>query len=405
MGDSFLFQKLAGGFKFDYTNSVIEDINGAKYTIYNGYDFATNPTPNLSNLPFNQWLLNNSTGGTPILNNAILTSGGTFNGPNSSVNEASMPFVSNVNTTGIVSSVLINNAFVYAGGRNGDFSAGVFRKYHEGNLVLSATSANYGVYITKSAINNGFIFGAFGNTIRKLFESNLAQSANVVNTSTADFSIIAINNAFVFATGTAASGIVEVRKYHESNLVFNTNSSNYGQSEGRTLAIVNNFVYATASTAPFVITKLHEGNLTNSAVSSNYGSLILASAVNDGFVYVGGYGNGFTTNGVIAKYYQSNLSLVGNTTGLGSYYLSIFISNGFIYASGFGNNTVHKFYESNLTFVGATSINGGYLTDIKINNGSLFTGGGNYILTKYGTNGTIADNQTFYNITKIKEDI
>jgi hypothetical protein len=404
MGDSFLFQKLAGGFKFDYTNSVIEDINGAKYTIYNGYDFTTNPTPNLSNLPFNQWLLNNSAEGTPILNNAILTSGGTYNGPNTSISEATMPFVSNVDTTGTVSSILINNGFVYAGGRNGSFSAGVFRKYHEGNLVLSATSANAGSFISKSALNNGFIFGAFEFNLIKLFESNLTESSRVTNLGA--IQAVTTNNGFVYTSGAAASGIASVRKWHESNLVLSANSVAFsGSGEMRTVVVANSFVYATGSAAPFVITKLHESNLTNSATSANHGGYILASAVNNGFIYVGGYSNGFTTNGVIAKYYQSNLSLVGNTTGLESVYISIFISNGFIYASGSGNNTVHKFYESNLTFVGATNQNQSSIPSISINNGSLFTGGGNFILTKYGTNGTIADNQTFYTATKIKEDI
>ena len=96
--------------------------------------------------------------------------------------------------------------------------------------------------------------------------------------------------------------------------------------------------------------------------TNNYGAIIETITTNNGFIYVGGRGNA-TANRDVKKYYENNLAFVGNTSDYGGTILSVTTNNGFIYACGITNNTVQKFQETVTTI----------------------------------------DNQTFFNITNIKE--
>jgi hypothetical protein len=104
-----------------YSKYVVQDITNTKYTVYNGYDAALNPVKN------------------------------TFDGPNSTINEALMPFVSETNSyVGDIHSITTNNGFVYAVG----LSSREIKKFHESNLSFVGNSVSYGSQAYKVTINN-----------------------------------------------------------------------------------------------------------------------------------------------------------------------------------------------------------------------------------------------------------
>jgi hypothetical protein len=289
-----------------YENIVATDVDGGKYVGYNGYDSQTNPTPT-GNTTFNRWLLNNSATGTVIFANATFTTG-TYNGPNTTLNEANMAFVDNtVGYGGSINSITTNNGFIYAGGG----SANLVRKYNESTLAIVGNTASYGGTIFSVTTNDGFIYvgGTTNQTVQKFYESNLAFVGNTANYG-GTIQTITTNNGFIYVGGASNQ---TVQKFYEDNLAF----------VGNTAA---------------------------------YGGTIYSVTTNNGFIYVGGQ-----TNDTVQKFYEDNLAFVGNTPNYGGTILSVTTNDGFIYVGGTTNQTVQKFQEAGLipdnqTFYTATKI-------------------------------------------------
>jgi hypothetical protein len=382
-----------------YVNLVATDTLGGKYVGYNGFDQITNPTPT-GNTTFNRWLLNNSASGTVLFANATFVNGGTYNGPNTTVNEASMPFVSNGPSYGSnIRAIAFSDNFVFF---TGDNNRRIVR-LHESNLVLVNSSSNTDQNKNAISINNSFIYATEGQTIARYHLDNLAFVNVSGSVDGAGTTILAINNGFIF---TGRSGI---RKLHESNLILSaqTTANIFISTQVKTN---NSFVYSYGQTmlgngaAVAILKKYHESNLvfvSNAAIDRSYGGTTMA--INNGFIYTGG-----SDNNQIFKYNESTLALVGNTSDYNHQIDSIFVSNGFIYAGGHGNATngtdVKKYYEGNLAFVGNTGHYGGLIHNIATNNGFIYVGGRtNPTIKKYNQSAITAENLSFFNITTIKE--
>jgi hypothetical protein len=379
-----------------YGNIVATDTLGGKYVGFNGYDSQTNPTPT-GNTTFNRWLLNNSATGTVIFANATFATG-TYNGPNSSFDDANMSFINNTASYGgEIVSVTTNNGFIYAGGGFGNQTV---QKFHESNLVRVGNTASYGGTINSITINNGFIYvaGQTTNTVRKYHESNLAFVGNTASYGGDIFSITT-NNGFIYVGGSTDQ---TVKKFHESNLAFVGNTASYG---GFIFSVTTNngFIYVGGSSNQRV-KKFHESNLVFVSNTADYGGTIYSVTANNGFIYAGG-----ATNRTVQKFHESNLAFVGNTAFYGGIIYSVTTNNGFIYVGGvtdgsFSNGSVKKYYESNLAYVGNTANYGGYIQSITTNNGFIYAGGAtNRTVQKFQETGTVLDTQTFYTATKIKE--
>ena len=389
-----------------YVNIVINDTTGAKYVGYNGYDSQTNPTPS-GNTTFNRWLLNNSASGTVIFANTTVTNGGTYNGPNTSINEASMPFVLNsASYGGTITALGVNNGFVFAGGSGN----GRILRYHESNLVWTSVQSIPHENPNNLVINNGFVYACRPDSftsgyIRKSHESNLGYVGDTPNFGTWQIRDLAVNNSFLYAVGAEVSGINRgISKYHEGNLALVGNAANYGGTV-QAIVINNGFIFIGGATNQ-TIQKFGESNLTRVSNSAAYGGTISNLAINNGFIYAVGAGG----VGTVKKYHESNLVFVGNTVNYAdpTFYspITIDINNGFIYVGGSGNatngRTVKKYYESNLAFLAETNNYGDDIQRITINNGFIYASG-NPDVKKYQETGVTFDNQTFYTATKIKE--
>ena len=380
-----------------YVNIVINDTTGAKYVGYNGYDSSTNPTPT-GNTTFNRWLLNNSATGTIIFANATIVNGGTFNGPNSSINEANMPFVNNSASYGAsVRSMTINNGFIYIGG---GFPQRNVKKYHESNLVFVGNTAVYGTGdVLAITTNNGFIYvgGESNQRVQKFGESNLTFIGSTNNYNGYILSVTT-NNGFIYVVG---GGDRNIKKYHESNLVFVGNTAAYG-GDVWSVTTNNGFIYAGGESNRRV-QKFYESNLAFVNSTNVYGGTIFALATNNGFIYAGG-----GVNRTVQKFYEDNLAFVGNTSNYGADIWSVTTNNGFIYVGGSAltgtNRGVSKYYESNLTLVGNTVNYGGTVYSVITNNSFIYAvGDTDQRIQKFNESSTSLESITFYTATKIKE--
>jgi len=397
-----------------YSTFVAQAQDNSLYTVYTGYDAIINVTPNLSkNFPFNQWLLNNSATGSIILPNVVVANGGTFNGVNTVANESTLTFVGNTaayigltDPTDIYN-IAINNGIIYVGG----FSSARVRRYYESNLANITSSTNtYGGPIHAITINNGFLYvgGQTNQRVQKFHQSNLVFVGST-NSFGATIFTLATNNGIIYASGGATVG--KIKTYYESNLVaINETADNIGTVDS--LKIDNGFIYASSnSTNGASVIKFYENNLVFINNTADYGGRIFSIDYKDGFIYVGG--NVLTgTNRGVSKFNADNLALVGNTVNYGGGIRSVIANNDFIYVGGATNHRVQKFHAGNLVFVGNTNIyaTANTINSIAINNGHIYVGGLNNFsgtaarVEKFkAQNITTFDNQTFYNITSIKE--
>jgi hypothetical protein len=375
-----------------YENIVINDTTGAKYVGYNGYDSQTNPTPT-GNITFNRWLLNNAASGTIVFANTIISNGGTFNGPNSTVNITNMAFINKTASYGgSITGVKTNNGFIFV---VGDTNRTV-QKFGESNLVRVANSINYGGDLEAVLVNDSFVFiaGSIDQTIKRYHESNLAFVNNSVSYG-GTITSLALNNAFIYAGGSTNQTI---QKFHESNLTRATGTNVSNSYGGSILALTTNngFIYAGGTTNQ-TVQKFEESNLVRVGNTNSYGGAIRSITTNNGFIYVGG-----ATNQTVQKFYESNLAFVGNTAAYGGDVRCVKTNGGFIFASGF--DTIKKYYESNLAFVAETNNYSGTIINFAINNGFTFSGGtGDNTTHKHQEQGLSAETLTFYTATKIKE--
>jgi len=387
-----------------YSTWVVQDENGAKYQVHNGYDFVNNPTPNLANLPFNQWLLNNSATGDIVLENTIMSSGINFAGPNSSFNQANVPLVSNSGNIGVnygstPRSMKINNSFIYVGGP----TINTVKKYHESNFAFVGNTASYGGNINALAINNGIIYvvGDFDRTIRSYYESNLVFINNSASYESYNFGrdikSMVINNGFIFISGARTT-----EKYHESNLVYvanSTNNSTLGSITGEAGMTFNNgFIYRAGDGVR--TGKLHESNLVLDGFINTLTRPWSVETYN-GYLHIG-----IQTNVFIQKYHESNLVFDSNTT-VPQIAGNISFNNGYAYvAGGVSGSYLQKRHADNLAFVANAANSSDYGTNIiAINNGFLygFQGGASGNIIKYREAGISLSNESYYTINRVKE--
>jgi hypothetical protein len=402
-----------------YVNIVINDTTGAKYVGYNGYDFSTNPTPT-GNTTFNRWLLNNSASGTIVFANTTIVSGGTFNGPNSTVNTSNLTIIANTAAFGnSVYSVFANNGRLFAGGEDNAVRSIV--SYHESNLVQINTANAYGGFGLKNiTFNNGVVFSGGGNfsynPIRKHHESNLAFIAESSSVGIIIEGLVVKNN-FVYLVSSGSNA--KVQKFHEGNLVRVANGPYYGNTELYAIAVNNGFVYAGAG-PNFPIKKYHEGNLVESTSSPIFGQFgrVFSLQISNGFVYAAGsyVGNADATNGQgrIRKYHEGNLAYTGTqSVNFGGNTNTFFIDGEFIYAGGEQtsgvNRSVSKLHKDNLvTLVNVPNFasQSNNISSIYVNGSFVYAGTRDVffdVTTKISKEGVTPDNQTFYTATKIKE--
>jgi len=390
-----------------YENIVINDTTGAKYVGYNGIDSQTNPTPS-GNVVFNRWVLNNSATGTVLFANTVITNAGTYNGPNTSVNN-NLVLNTQTNTFGGQAFVIAsNNGFIYVGGEtsNGTYVNSRIRKYHQSNLSLDISANNLGNWVTGISVNNGRVFtattiGGFANSIVSSYhESNLVLISNSVNFGTRAQNV-ATNNSFVYVSGTPDSNFTNgiIRKYHESNLVLQSSSSTFS---GRSITIaINNASIYIGSSGVLSVRKMAESNLTITGNTDSYGGQINQLKTNNGFIYAAG-----STTRRVRKYHESNLVFVGETAQQNEDIFGLEVANDYIYIGYSSNRPISVFYENNLAFVTNTSSNvGGGVECLRFNNSSLFSALAisTNSIQKYDTPSITFDNQTFYTATKIKE--
>jgi hypothetical protein len=354
-----------------YSNFAMSDENSVKYEAYNGYDFYVNPTPDLTNLTFNEWYIKNDTTRTQVITNAVVTQINTVSFVDNTVgiNDAYMP-VAGLNQAGTTTQFVnsaINNGFIYYRASSGLW------KFHENNLISNnvsftfSTSRGFNI-----VINDGAVFTTNANTIRKLFESNLA---NIGNTATYLNNIfaMAINNSFLYVGGQNAPGAANrgISKYHEGNLTLVANSSNFTTNTGlviATMAINNGIVYAAGGqnaairgyyedNLAFAVSNLVPYTLNFSSGTTNT-TTIAAMAINNGYIYIGGNSSvgSAVNNIVIRRLHESNLTADIDSPIIGENIHDIKIDNGYVYVLGNLGNQVYKFYESNLQLAGQTNI-------------------------------------------------
>jgi hypothetical protein len=404
-----------------FENIVINDTTGAKYVGYNGYDFSTNPTPT-GNTTFNRWLLNNSASGTIVFANTTVVSGGTFNGPNSTINTSQLNLISNVTFGSGVNTIVTNNGILFAGGLNVSTNRSI-ASYHESNLVQISTAGNFPSFgLANISLENGFVYGvggSFSNSpLRKYHESNLV-FVSEANTGNRESTSSVAKDNFVYVGTTGSTAVAKVQKFHAGNLVRIANSPLYNADRLRTIAVNNGFVFA-AGGPNKGISKYHESNLVFNASSPIYGEFgdILILQISNGFVYAGGTypGNADATNGqgIIRKYHEGNLAYTGiQSANYAGNTNTMFIDGEFIYAGGEQrtgvDRSVQKLHKDNLVLL-VNVPNLALQTDIRsvtVNNGFVYAGGfgaSNFSrINKLTKEGVTPDNQTFYTATKIKE--
>jgi hypothetical protein len=398
-----------------YVNIVINDTTGAKYVGYNGYDFSTNPTPS-GNTTFNRWLLNNSASGTIVFANTTVVSGGTFNGPNSTINASNLTIIANTAAFGNdITSIFVNNGRLFAGG--GDASSRSIVSYHESNLAqINTANAAGGFGLQNITFNNGVVFSGGGDfessPIRKHHESNLVyigQSSSVGNI----IDGLVVKNNFVYLV-TRGTNSDRVQKFHEGNLVRVANGPLYGTTELYALAVNDSFVFA-AGGPNSRISKYHESNLVLNINSPTFGEFgrIYDLKIDNGFVYAAGTRPDFDTGQVIRKYHESNMVFSAQSANLGEDINSLFVDGDFIYAAGKQrsgvNRSVMKLYKNNLAILVNVSnlpSESNNISSIYVNGSFIYAGTRDVSVdatTKISKQGVTPDNQTFYTATKIKE--
>jgi len=378
MAESYITKKGGGGGDLDYTNSAVQDTNGAKYELYNGYDYVTSRnTSVITSLNFNRWALNNSTTKPIIFNNTVMNTSLNFNGPGTTTTSTNMYNYSSPSTTAMnrgnispTSLSYYNNRF-YFGWYTYFFSNG-FQNRNNPNLsvlpinntgnfsqIYTLGTPNLSGWVRNVSGNNGYFYTAGFNyansantVLRKYFESNGALAANS-SVLTGSSSNIAINNGFVYLT--AGSNIM---KFYESNLIFVGNLTITPNIHPSCIWINNGFLFAAANRK---ILKYHETNLGFHSESTNIvtnGSLESLTGENN-FIYVLRTENPHPYNSsVVTKIHENNLVVAGNTStfGLaGPFYFTINDAKMFVVGQTWQNTIVKVYRQNDLQFLGQTN--------------------------------------------------
>jgi hypothetical protein len=325
MAESFLTRKGGGGVG-KYSTWVAQAENSAKYTVYNGYDAVTNPNPNLSNLPYNQWLLNNSASGSILINNATLTLLGNYNTPDSISTETFSYSGYSFSTQGVEAvryTVSEDNLSLFTcGSRDTTYLNGIICRFNTNSsspTVVNSTSTFSGHYRALALDqNNGFLYVGTSNTnanIRRFHANNLVLVTTTPNYALGSGSMgLIIKNNFIYWQGYSG----EIIRLHLDNLALESRQNNgMGYAAGRFLIVNNRIISGTRV--------YHESNL------AVIGDVPLGGRTvhSDGtFLYsLGSFS--------LEKYWLSNLTLAANTVPKPTTW------NAFAWQTGFLNN---KFY-------------------------------------------------------------
>jgi hypothetical protein len=403
MAESYITRKGGGGGVRKYSTWIVQADNGAKYTSYNGFDASTNPTPNLNNLPFNKWILNNSVSGEVVLNNLVLTSNGSFN--NSTVsNQLLLNFV----RQGSV-------AALNSGTFNGVTGVSPFSYY----LPIYNSSRQYPALaaIPLNLVNQpSFYFypngvalrTGFGTFIKYVPEEAaiyfIADNAELWKGGLAGGTMTAAPALFgspsiqiAYADSFLYSGeIRKIRAGNLANVAVLTGQISLGGTAYR-IAANSNFVYLSRNR----VGSVHANNLVSTGfLTANQPGDIFGLAADNQFVY---YSGRYAT---LTKAWANNLVTVATASSGISDALSITLDNDYLYIPSYASGvTIRKYFKSNLTFVGATSDTGGgsQYTNIHITGNSMYgtTYGGS--IYQYNTSGLTLSTINLFTITNAKE--
>jgi hypothetical protein len=407
-----------------YTKWAVQDENSARYTAHNGYDGITNRNPDLDNVPFNQWVLNNSTNLPLVIKNGVLEQTGSYN--TADIDVTNLALINNVAVNPIfivppIDRLVTNNGFVYFADETNGVS-----KHHQSNLSFVG---NTSVSATTVVVNNGFIYSSSSNIISKFNEATLDFVSNVDVGSGFEISTIKANNGYVYVGSRFVSSYQPIKKYYESNLAFVGNSS----IDGSVLTMYINNGYLFAAGGDIIqsggvpdnksIRKYHESNLTlvETTPFSNSFDRYTSLTGNDGFLYATHRYVNNTFGLSIKKYYQSNLGFIGNSPSLSNIEAlgQVVVNNGYVYTGGrgfsLGGDTydvtpIYKYDETTLQEVAQTPVLSYHIPHIAIDNNSIFSaqqgnatsnsGAKLYKYQEFGFENTATVN--LYSITNIK---
>jgi hypothetical protein len=347
-----------GGDIPNYVNAVVRDTNGAKYTVRDGFDYVTNPTPNINAMPFNQWELNNATT-RPILYNNVQMEIKYYNGPNSVINEGNMAtFINRASITNTFSrtysypivgyhtvniigfwnsanNTAINMATLAA--NNTIYNATVLNGFHyfirtlrtspssgntQNTTILSKVDPENRTFLVNTSLiavlnlppvtgrplgSDGYMFVIFNDFFHKRYENLVL----IANTSSSENDLVA-NNIYTYTVNNTMT-----KQLHSANLVEITNIAVPGQG----IVYQNNYVYIASEADLFK----YSNDLSTLIGSSTFSSNIINMATDDLFIY-------FDVNGEVKKVNPNTLQTIGTTTGV----LRPFISNNsfFVFNSG-----------------------------------------------------------------------
>jgi hypothetical protein len=405
MAESYITRKGGGGGVRKYSTWIVQADNGAKYTSYNGFDVVTNPTPNLNNLPFNRWILNNSVSGEVVLNNLVLTSNGSFNAAQVP-NEALLNFVRqaefSAGQSGSFFGVTGVSPFAYYAPRyNSAYGYNALA-----SMSLNLTSTPISFYLNPSYQPFQIGFAGFITYVPELYSIYFVDNGYLYKGGVTGGSVlqqapfyiggqqqVAYSNGFLY--------VGQARKVHASNLVNVAVSSGDLNVNGTTNKITANanFVFIAGRR----LGSLHANNLTNTGfftanVPDSQG--IFGLAADNDFVY---YSGRYAT---LTKAWANNLVTVATASGGISDALSITLDKDFLYIPSYSSGiTIRKYFKSNLTFVGATNNAG---TGSQFTNAQI-TGNHMYALTysgsilQYNTSGQQISTTSLFSINNAKE--
>jgi hypothetical protein len=377
----------------NYSTWVVQNKNGAKYQIHNGYDKLTNPTPNLANLPFNQWLLNNSASGTPVLTNTILTNAGSFNGPGTVDNS-----LSKINSA---ASNIFNYRFIAAGSNlyGPSLSSGnTFVMYNAQTYTLIASrgpltdsvqrmqlSLDGGNIVTLSTLTSG------AYRLGKFFVSNIFY-ANAAATLDEAYGMAVSNDNYTYVSGYNGTQWIVTRHISSSHSQSAYGFPGFGE-------YISNIVVNDAANRLYVIGPSKIRAYARSGTSllterTSIGGDSFSSAINDGKLYL--------TGTRLRVYWENNLALIANSStypgGVSS--TTITFNNNYIYVGLPSSDTIYVYHQNNLQLAYIKNV--GSVFGLQYFNNSIYSGLNAQRLTLYPTIST-SDLISIYQITNVEE--
>jgi hypothetical protein len=183
--------------------------------------------------------------------------------------------------------------------------------------------------------------------------------------------VVFANATFTTGTYNGPNATVDI-----TNMSLINTTTNYGTFV-RALAINDSFLYIGGFSSVGRVHKLNESNLTFVSCSASFGVTIESLTTNNGFVYVGGG----ASNNPLIKLHESNLVNSANTATYNGRIEALKTNNSFIFST--HNNFVRKHYESNLVLSANSSSFTGLFIALDINDSFVFASGANQVIRKF----------------------